>query len=234
MTTNPLPHRDRGALSGALTGIFFVGAIVGAMRIANSPIPRPGAPAPDVRTYYSESRTAARFSAAGQYISILCLLRFIRSIADLARPGDPRDAVLRTAATATGIASAVALTASASTHAYLTTDHGHDDPGTRALARRVFVIGGPVHGVVYGLFIATLGVLGQRRGLWPRTGLWIGIGSGLAGILTPAYFRYEQAGWLIPIGRFSGYALSAVAGIRLARGGFHGAGQADVEAEITR
>jgi hypothetical protein len=32
------------------------------------------------------------------------------------------------------------------------------------------------------------------------------------------YFRWENAGWLIPIGRFSGYVLCGVAGARLARG----------------
>ena len=39
----------------------------------------------------------------------------------------------------------------------------------------------------------------------------------MAGVLSPAYFRWENAGWLVPMGRFSGYLLSGVVGVRLAR-----------------
>lgn len=58
-TTEDVLIRDRGAITGLLTGVSFVGAIVGAMRLARTPIPRPGAPATDIREYYRGSARAA-------------------------------------------------------------------------------------------------------------------------------------------------------------------------------
>jgi hypothetical protein len=69
--------------------------------------------------------------------------------------------------------------------------------------------------VAYGIFTGTAAVAARRTGLLGRGGAAIGEASAAAGVLAPLYFRWEQAGWLIPIGRFSGYALGAVIGARL-------------------
>ena len=43
----------------------------------------------------------------------------------------------------------------------------------------------------------------------------IGLASAVSGQLSPLYFLKEQAGWFIPIGRFSGLLVSGIAGVRL-------------------
>jgi hypothetical protein len=43
-----------------------------------------------------------------------------------------------------------------------------------------------------------------------------GLVSAATGILSLLFFRWENAGWLIPIGRFSGYILAGMTGVRLA------------------
>ena len=46
---------DPGAITGLITGLTFVAAIVGATKLAKGPIPRPGAPAAAIREYYHHS-----------------------------------------------------------------------------------------------------------------------------------------------------------------------------------
>ena len=75
-----------------------------------------------------------------------------------------------------------------------------------------------MHGVVYGIFIGLLAVAGRRTGVLGRAGSVTGAVSALCGLLSPLYFRWETAGWLIPAGRFSGYVVSGIAGVRMARG----------------
>jgi hypothetical protein len=208
--------RDPGAAAGILVGPAFVGAIVGAIRLAERPLPRPGSPAADFADYYRGSARAARFSVAGQAVSILALARFTASVTRLARRSGPAP-VLPAAAAASGAASVALLAASAATHASLTVPGDRDDETVARLARRVFVLGGPVHGVAYGVFTGLAAVAGRRTGLLGPAATATGLTSAAAGILSPLYFKWEQAGWLIPIGRFSGYALAGVIGARLAR-----------------
>lgn len=210
--------RDPGAISGLLTGIAFVAAIVGAMKIAKNPIPRPGAPAEDIRTYYRDSAPAARFSVAGQMVSILSLARFTRSVARLAS-SDDQSRVLPAAVRLSGTAAAALLASSAATHASLTVPHDRDDETLVRTARRVFVLGGPVHGVVYGVFTGLVAKVGRHAGLLGSPLATTAYVSAAAGVLSPAYFRWENAGWLIPIGRFTGYIVGGVLGVRLARQG---------------
>jgi len=212
----PIP-RDRGAITGLLSGVTFVGAIVGAMKLARGPIPRPGSEPEAVRTYYRDSAVAARFSAATQLVSILMLVRFTASVARLAGSTD-RPRALRTAAWSTGALSAASLAASAFTHASLTTSQPRSDSDVNRLARRVFVVGGPAHGVVYGVFTGVAAAAGRDAGLLGTTAARTGLAAATAGILSPAYFRWENAGWLIPIGRFGGYVVTGILATRLARG----------------
>ena len=114
------PRRDPWATSGLVTGVAFVAAITGAIRLANSPYPRPGTAAQEVRNYYRDSTVAARYSAAAQLVSVLSLARFTLSAARLAHDSSARPGLARAATLASGGAAVVALTASAATHAWLT------------------------------------------------------------------------------------------------------------------
>ncbi len=216
-----MPHRtvpeDRGAIAGLLSGVTFVGAIVGAIKLAKDPIPRPGAEPDAVRGYYRDSAVAARFSASGQLVSILMLARFTASVARLAgRSSRPR--AMRAAVWSTGALSAASLAVSAFTHASLTVPASRSDSDVRRLSRRVFVVGGPLHGVVYGAFTAAASVAGRDAGLLGPAATRAGLATATAGVLSPAYFRWENAGWLIPIGRFGGYVVTGILATRLARG----------------
>ena len=209
-------ERDPGAAAGILVGPTFVAAIVGAMRLAKRPLPRPGSAAADFIDYYRGSAGAARFSAAGQAVSIVALARFTIAVTRLAGRAAPASPLLPAAAAASGAASVALLAASAATHATLTAPSDRDAETVAGLARRVFVLGGPIHGVAYGIFTGVATVAARQTGLLGRGGTATGVASAAAGVLAPLYFRWEQAGWLIPIGRFSGYALDAVIGARLA------------------
>jgi hypothetical protein len=108
---------DPGGLAGALTGLTFVAAIVGAMRLAKMPLPRPGAPAADIRAYYTTSSTAVRFSVTGQLISILSLAQFTAAAARLARASSRHPQTLQATTAISGAAAVTSLAISAITHA---------------------------------------------------------------------------------------------------------------------
>ena len=99
--------------------------------------------------------------------------------------------------------------------------------------RRVFVTGGPVHGVAFGVFTAALSVAvspltpgptlgeppavaGLRFGDLPRPVAVTGLAAAASGLLGPLYFVWEPAGWFIPGGRFPGLIVCGIAGTRLA------------------
>ena len=210
-------HPDPTAITGALSGVLFVGALLGAMRLAKGPFPRPGTDPAAVRGYYTESARAARSSAAGQLLSALSLAGFTASVAKAARMHRRWPRAMPAAAVLTGGGAVGCLTAAALTHASLTVPSQRTDQDLARTAERVFNLGGPIHGVCYGLFTAVLAETGRDLGLLGRPSVTTGVVSAAAGLLTPTYYRWDNAGWLIPIGRFSGYTVSAILGIRLAR-----------------
>lgn len=215
--TSSADRRETGALSGLLTGITFVGAIGGAIRLAESPIPRPGSDAEAIRKYWGGSAKAVRFSSTGQLISVALLARFTRSVARMARRANSKP--LEVAAVASGGWSVVTLANAAITHARLTGKAKDDDETAVRLARRVFVSGGPVHGLGFGVLMAALALAGKKTGELPKPVVVAGLVSAGSSLASPLYFLWEDAGWLIPIGRFSGYIVSGIAGVRLALGG---------------
>jgi len=208
---------DPTAITGALSGVLFVGALLGAMRLAKGPFPRPGTDPAAVRSYHTESARAARSSAAGQLLSALSLAGFTASVAKAARMHRRWPRAMPAAAVLTGGGAVGCLTAAALTHASLTVPSQRTDQDLARTAERVFNLGGPIHGVCYGLFTAVLAETGRDLGLLGRPSVTTGVVSAAAGLLTPTYYRWDNAGWLIPIGRFSGYTVSAILGIRLAR-----------------
>ncbi len=125
--------------------------------------------------------------------------------------------MLQAAAAAGGGLAATSLATSAVTHAMLTGQNDADDAAK--LARREFVAGGPVHGVGFGVLTGALALAGLRTGELPRPVAITGLVSAASSLLSPLYFVWEPAGWLIPAGRFSGLLVSGIAGVRLGRGG---------------
>src|SRR6266571_3443971 len=120
------------------------------------------------------------------------------------------------AGVAGGGLAAASLATSAVTHAMLTGQHDDDDAAK--LARREFVAGGVVHGVGFGVLTGALALAGLRTGELPRPVAITGLVSAASSLLSPLYFLWEPAGWLIPAGRFPGLVVSGIAGVRLARG----------------
>lgn len=219
--TSPAPRgrapRDRGALAGLLTGVSFLAGFGGAMAMANDPFPRPGAGAEQVRTYFTGSARAARVSATGQLVSTAALARFTASVARLAARSDTAPRALRAAATAGGALAVASLANAAITHARLTDPALTDDEKMLAMTRQVFISGGPVHCVGFGLLTGVLGVAGLRTGELPRAAAITAIASAVSGLLSPLYFLWEPAGWLIPGGRFPGLVVSGIAGVTMSR-----------------
>jgi hypothetical protein len=217
MPSSETQPRDPWALTGLLTGISFIVGVGGAIRLAESPIPRPGASAQEIRKYASGSARAARFSAAAQLVSTLSLAPFTASVARLAKRSGPGSGALQAAAIAGGGLAVGSLATAAVTHAQLTGPKKDDDESVVRLARRVFVSGGPVHGVGFGVLTGVLALAGLRTGELPRPAAIAGLASAAAGLLTPLYFIWEPAAWLVPVGRFPGLVVSGIAGARLSR-----------------
>ena len=205
--------RDRGALSGLLAGIAFVGGVAAGVAIADSPYPRPGAKPAAIRRYFRGSARAARISVAGQLVSAASLARFATSVAALARDSRP----LRAATAAAGTAATASLAGSALTSLALTRPERRSRASLIALHRRVFLLGGPVHTAAFGALMGCLALAGRRTDRLPRPLTTAGLASGTAGALSPLGLVIEPAVWLIPAGRFSGLVVTGIAGARMAR-----------------
>jgi hypothetical protein len=154
---------DVGALAGLVTGVSFLAGFGGAMALAKNPFPRPGASTEEIRKHFGGSARAARFSATGQLISTIALARFTASVARLAARSLPGSPALRAAAIAGGGLAVASLTTAPVTQAMLTGPNKDDDSAV-AMSRRVFVAGGPVHGIDelddrLGAFVTALEVL---------------------------------------------------------------------------
>jgi hypothetical protein len=195
------PFRDPGAMSGLLTGVSFIGGVGGGAALANSPYPRPGSEPAEVSRYFTENSRSARLSATGQLISTASLARFTASVARLAGRSGKGSRRLRAAAITGGWLATASLATS----------------GLHTLALSGFVFGGPIHGVGFGVLTGALALAGLRTGELPRPVAILGLVSAASGILSPLYFVKESAGWLIPIGRFSGLVVSGIAGVKLGR-----------------
>jgi hypothetical protein len=211
--------RDPGALSGLLACVSFIGGVGGAMALADSPYPRPGSEPAEIRRYFTENSRSARISATGQLISTVSLTRFTASVARLAARSGQGSRALQTAAVAGGGLATAALATSALCTLALSGSHGQDEESAATLARRAFAAGGPIHGVGFGVLTGVLALAGLRTGELPRPVSILGLTSAASGLLSPLYFVKEAAGWFIPVGRFSGLLVSAIAGVQLARTG---------------
>jgi hypothetical protein len=145
-------------------------------------------------------------------------VRFTASVAKLAHRACLRPPALPAAVAGGGLAAA-SLATSAVTHTTITLLKEEDDDDRAAtLARRAFVAGGPLHGVGFGVLTGVLALAGLRTGELPRPVAITGLASAALSMLSPLYFVWEPAGWLIPAGRFAGLLVSGIAGVRLARG----------------
>jgi hypothetical protein len=209
--------RDPGALSGLLAGVSFIGGVGGATALADSPYPRPGSEPAEIRRYFTENSRSARISATGQLISTISLARFTASVARLAVRSGQGSRALRTAALAGGGLAAASLATSGLCTLALSGRWGKDEESAARLARRAFAAGGPIHGVGFGVLTGALALAGLRTGELPRPVAMTGLVSAASGLLSPLYFVKEQAGWFIPVGRFSGLLVSGIAGVRLGR-----------------
>ncbi|GAB3306568.1 hypothetical protein GCM10027451_14000 [Geodermatophilus aquaeductus] len=206
---------DRGALSGPASGALFLAGVAGALGTSDVPYPRPGSDATAIRRFFQGNRGAARVSATGQLLSAAALARFTASVVRLAAPAGR---TVQTAAAVGGAVAVASLTASSALTAALTTDRAADDDRAVALHRRAFLAGGVVHGAGFGLLVGALGVAGGRTGLLSGALSRAALGSAAAGLLAPLYLVAGPAAWAIPAGRFSGLLISAVSGVRMARG----------------
>lgn len=208
---------DPGALSGLLMGVSFIAGVGGGVALADSPFPRPGSEPAEVSRYFTENSRSARLSAAGQLISTASLARFTASVARLADRSGQGSRGLRTAAIAGGALAAASLATSGLLTLALSGRWGKEDESAATLARRSFAAGGPIHGVGFGVLTGVLSLAGLRTGELPRPVAIAGLVSAASSLLSPLYFVKEQAGWFIPVGRFSGLLVSGIAGVRLSR-----------------
>jgi hypothetical protein len=208
---------DRGALSGVLTGVSFIAGIGGAMARSDLPYPRPGSDAADVRRYFTESAGPARLSATGQLVSAASLARFTLSVARLAGRSGGGAGALRAAAIAGGGLATASLATAGLCAAALSARAGCDEARAVVLHRRAFIAGGPVHGAGFGVLVGALGLAGRRTGELPAPLATAALAAAVPNVLSPLYLVTDPAAWLIPIGRFPGLIVSAIAGARLAR-----------------
>lgn len=201
------------SMTGIGMGVSLVAGIGGALARSNAPYPRPGSTPEQIQAFFRSNRGAARVAVAGQTMSALMLAGFTRSVARLGARSGSRAATA--AAVAGGAAAAGALGYSAACNAKLTTAAGDDDKRAQLLHRHAFLAGGPGHGAAFGVLMGALGVGGRRTEQLPGRLTAAAGGSALANLLSPLYLAAEQAVWFIPVGRFSGLIVSAIAGTRM-------------------
>jgi hypothetical protein len=211
------PPPDRGALSGLVAGISFIGGIGGANALA--PYPRPGASPSQLRQYFTQNAGPTRLNAVGQAISAVSLARFTASVARLAGRAGRGSRTLQAAAIAGGALAAASLAASAACAAALSGRWGRQDASAAALVRREFLAGGVIHTPAFGVLLGAIGLAGLRTGELPRPVAITALASGSTCLLAPLYFVAEPLAWFIPAGRFPGLIVSGTAGVQLARGG---------------
>ena len=214
-TTTPTP--DRGAISGLLAGLSFVGGIGGANALADLPYPRPGTSPSQVSRYFTQNPGPTRLSAIGQIVSAVSLGRFTASVARLAERSGPGGRAFQVGAVAGGAVAAASLAASAACTAALSARWGRREGTAAALARRGFLAGGVIHTPAFGVLIGSLGLAGLRTGELPRPVAFTALASAAICLATPLYLVAEPFGWLIPAGRFPGLIIGGVAGVHLAR-----------------
>jgi hypothetical protein len=211
---------DRGALSGPVAGISFIGGTGGANALA--PYPRPGASPSQLRQYFTQNPGPTRLNATGQAISAVSLARFTVSVAGLAARAGRGSRTLQAAAIAGGGLAAASLAASAACAAALSGPWGRRETSAAKLVRREFLAGGVIHTPAFGVLLGALGLAGLRTGELPRPVAITALASASACLLVPLYFVAGPLAWFIPIGRFPGLIVSGIAGTRLARGGWPG------------
>jgi hypothetical protein len=219
MSVTATSGSDRAALSGALAGVSFIGGLVAANVLADSPYPRPGASPSQLRQYFTRNAAQIRINAAGQAISAASLARFTASVARLAGRAGPGSRGLQAAAVVGGAAAAASLAASAAYTAALSARWGRSDASAAAVSRNGFIAGGVIHSPAFGLLTGALGLAGLRTGELPRPVAITALASASACLLAPLYFVAEPFAWAIPVGRFPGLVVSGIAGARLARNG---------------
>lgn len=203
---------DRGALSGALAGVGFVGGVAAAMTLSDAPYPRPGATVTDVQRYFSDNARPARISVAGQLVPAAALARFTGSVLRLAsRPA------VRAAAIGGGALATTSLVTSAVASAALTGRPGERESTAASLHKLVFLAGGPVHCVGLGMLVGALGMAGIQTGQLPTPLAVAGLTAAGAAVLAPASMVAEPAMVAIPLGRLAALVVSGIAGVRLAR-----------------
>ena len=213
------PPPDPGARSGLLASLSFIGGLVAANGLADSPYPRPESSPSQLRQYFTQNAGPTRLSAAGQVISAASLARFTASVARLAGRAGPGSRTLQAAAVAGGALAAASLAASAAMHGALSGPAGRREASAIALTRREFLAGGVIHTPAFGVLVGVLGLAGLRTGELPRPVAITALASESTCLLAPLYFAAEPFAWFIPAGRFPGLIVSGIAGVQLARGG---------------
>jgi len=208
---------DRGAVSGVLTGVSFVGGLATGLSLADAPFPRPGAEVKDIQRFFIDNAGPERINVTGQLLSAVFLARFAASVARLAGLAKTGSKALRTGAIAGGALAGASLAASATAAAALTGSHGRDEDKAKWLHRFLFTAGGPVHGAGLASLVASLGVAGLRTGLLPRPVAIAALIAAGVDALAPVVLASPKAALVLPAGRFPTFVVLGIAGVRLAR-----------------
>jgi hypothetical protein len=205
------PTRDPLAWAGpAATGAFLAGTAA-MMARSEHPYPRPGSLAEQVEAFFGQPSRSPRFGLAGQAASAAALAGWTAAVARLARPRRGE----QTLAIAGGALAAGALAASATRFARLL-DLPADPAHVARLHRQAFIAGGPVHGVGFGALLAALGLAGRRTRRLSQPLARAALIAAVPNLASPIALVWPPGAWLLPVGRFPGLVVTAVAGVRLA------------------
>jgi hypothetical protein len=205
------PTRDPLAWAGpAATGAFVAGTAA-MMARSEHPYPRPCSPPEQIGAFFTQPSRSPRFGLAGQAASAAALAGWTAAVARLARPRRGE----QTLAIAGGVLAAGALVTSATRFARLL-NLPADPARITHLHRQAFIVGGPVHGVGFGALLAALGLAGRRTRRLSRPLARGALIAAVPNLASPIALVWPPGAWLLPVGRFPGLVVTAVAGVRLA------------------
>jgi hypothetical protein len=206
------PERDLRGWAGPAAGLSFIAGVAGAAARASDPYPRPWATVPEVQRYFTNNRTAARTSVAGQLICAAALSVFSTTVCQAPAHNPTQARAARTA----GALAAASLALSATCSLLLTTTQGRDPDTARRLHRLGFAAGGPLHTVAFGALVGTLGLDASGPYAPGRVLRTASLVAAATGALSPLYYLARPFGFLIFASRLIGLGAIAAAGVRLA------------------
>lgn len=215
------------ALSGILAVALSLAGLILAGALTSGAYPTPASPTAELARFFAENRTAVRVLVVCQALAAVALLVFAASVA-AAVQRTPDGAGAPAGLTLSGgvLAAAFLLLSALFSWAVIRPETLRSPALVRAIFDLAFLTGGPAYVLWLAPFIGVSSAAALTTPIVPRWVAWLGVVVATASLLSVASLILEPAQYLLPIGRFGGFAWIIAVSVALARSRRH---EADAE-----